>query len=132
MPDEDPKGIQDVLADIMRDAKDLMLKEYRLFLLETRRAFIGAYVAVLFAVAAGIFVFVALLFAGEALLEWLAVQFGSRALAALGVTGVMTLIALILAFASYRQFMKASLVPKKTLASLRASRSAFFGGLPHD
>lgn len=131
MPDEN-KGIQDVLGAIARDATDLLRKECRLFLLETRKAVSEVYVAAFLAIGAIVFGFVALIFAGEALLEWLAVAFVSRALAALAVTAIMALLGAILALVSYRRFIGASFIPKKTLNALKATRSALFGGFSNE
>ncbi len=128
MPEEKKDGVQDLLSAIAGDTADVSHRLYRLFLLEMRMAAQSMCGALAMAVAAIVFAFVAVLFAGEAMFEWLSAELGSRMLAALAVTAFMALIGGALAYASYRRFRHTSFVPKRTRASLHELRAAFFGG----
>ena len=110
--------IKSLLGEALRESGDLAQKEFTLgteMSQNVRSMMVGAGMMV----AAAVFAVAALMLFTEALVDWLATVLDSRALAALIVGGVMALIAVGLILYGRHVFSAASLMPTKTVRSVK-------------
>jgi hypothetical protein len=119
MSDYGNSTIKSLLGEALRESGDLAQKEFTLFRTEmsqnVRLMLVGAGMMV----AAAVFAVAALMLFTEALVDWLATVLDSRALAALIVGGAMALIAIGLILYGRHALSAASLVPTKTVRSVK-------------
>ena len=111
--------IKSLLGDALRESGDLAQKEFTLFRTEMSQNVRSMMVGAGMMVAAAVFAVAALMLFTEALVDWLATVLDSRALAALIVGGVMALIAVGLILYGRHVFSAASLMPTKTVRSVK-------------
>lgn len=128
----DPGAFQDILSALANDSATLVRKQYALLCLETGTALRRVFFAILLMFLGMTAAAAAMVFLGIALFEWLAVEFASRALAALAVSGAGAVVAALILVVAYQLLMRTSFVPRRTFASLSRSASSLFGGMPND
>ena len=111
--------IKSLLGEALRESGDLAQKEFTLFRTEMSQNVRSMMVGAGMMVAAAVFAVAALMLFTEALVDWLATVLDSRALAALIVGGVMALIAVGLILYGRHVFSATSLMPTKTVRSVK-------------
>ncbi len=116
--DHDPRGVNELIAEALREASTLASKEFELFRREMSNN-LKLLISGLFAlVAAAVFAIGTLILLTEALVDWVAVQVESEALGALIVAGVTALITIILLLYARSRLTAASLEPRRTMKSI--------------
>ena len=111
--------IKTLLGEVIRESGDLAQKEFALFRTEMNQNVRMMFVGLGMIVASAVFAIAALMLFTEALVDWLATILDSRALSALIVGGVMALIAVALVLYGRHVLSAASLVPKRTVRSVK-------------
>lgn len=117
--------IKTLLGEALRESGDLAQKEFTLFRTEMTQNVRMLFVGLGMMVVAAVFAVAALMLFTEALVDWLATILDSRALSALIVGGVMALIAIGLILYGRHALSTASLVPDKTVRSVKRDAEVF-------
>jgi hypothetical protein len=124
--------IQSLLGDAVRETANLAQKEFALFRAEmnhnTRLLIIG--VGMMFG--ATVFAVAALILFTKALVDWLATVVGSEALSALIVGLVMAAITAGLVILALQMFKKFSVMPTRTIQSVKRDTEVISERLAHD
>ncbi|MBF9234473.1 phage holin family protein [Microvirga alba] len=111
--------IQELAGEALRDTTLLAQKEFALFRTEMSQNIRQIFIGITLVVAAAAFAIAAIMLFTQALVDWLAVIVGSRALAALIVGGAMALIAIGLGLGARYAMSTSSLAPQRTTRSLK-------------
>jgi hypothetical protein len=125
MPGHANPTIKTLLGEALRESGDLAQKEFMLFRTEMTQNVRMMFVGLGMMVAAAVFSVAALMLFTEALVDWLATILDSRALSALIVGGVMALIAIGLVLYGRHALSAASLVPTRTVRSVKRDAEVF-------
>lgn len=112
-------GLQDLLADALRGAGDVVRGEIALFRQEMADGLRSLIVGLAAMAGAAVLAVVGFLVLVDALVKWLAVVIGSEALSALIVGVAFLVIGIVLALTARRRFSLDALVPTRTGRQLR-------------
>jgi len=118
MPEKTPK----LVGEALREAADLAQQEFALFRAEMSENVRTIATGLVTVIAAAVLAILSLLWLTQALVDWLTTKVGSHALAALIVGGVLAVIAVGLGLYGRSAIARASLVPKRTVASLKQDK----------
>ncbi|MBO1905597.1 phage holin family protein [Microvirga sp. 3-52] len=111
--------IQGLVGEALRESTDLAQKEFTLFRTEVSQNIRTLFMGLAMVVVAAIFAIAAVMLLTESLVEWLATVVNSEALAALIVGGVLALIAIGLGLWGRSAMTSSSLMPQRTMRSLK-------------
>jgi cytochrome c biogenesis factor len=111
-------GVHQLIADALREASTLASKEFELFRKEmshNAKLLVSGIVAL---VVAAVFAIGTLILLTTALVDWIAIQVGSRVIASLIVAGVTLLLTIIFLLVARSRLSAATLEPRRTIKSI--------------
>lgn len=119
----DRSTLQDLLGSALRDGVGLARTEFALFRAEIASNATGFAKGAAMFVAASVFAVASLIWLTQALVYWLEILTGSKWMSALIVGGLLLVVAAALVFVGKNFLSAASIVPERTLQSLKRDAS---------